>query len=196
MCDSNSQHGGIGKTTLAQLVYKDNSVKEHFDLQAWVCVSDEFDVFRVMKTILEEVGSATIADSKNQNLLQLTLNEKLKGKKFLLVLDDVRNENSADWEMLSTPFKVGEHGIVVIVTTRTDDVASIMHTIPTHRLKTLLEEDCWLLFAKHAFGINSDAHSKLEVIGRKIVKKSKGLPLAAKTIRSLLQALNFSICGR
>jgi len=71
-------------------------VKEHFDLQAWVCVSDEFDVFRVMKTILEEVGSATIADSKNQNLLQLTLNEKLKGKKFLLVLDDVRNENSAD----------------------------------------------------------------------------------------------------
>jgi hypothetical protein len=96
MCDSNSRHGGIGKTTLIQLVYKDNSVKEHFDLQAWVCVSDEFDVFRVMKTILEEVGSATIADSKNQNLLQLTLNEKLKGKKFLLVLDDVRNENSAD----------------------------------------------------------------------------------------------------
>jgi len=71
-------------------------VKEHFDLQAWVCVSDEFDVLKVMKTILQEVGSATIADSKNLNLLQLTLNEKLKGKKFLLVLDDVRNENSAD----------------------------------------------------------------------------------------------------
>lgn len=71
-------------------------MKEHFDLQAWVCVSDEFDVLRVMKTILEEVGSATIADSKNLNLLQLTLNEKLKGKKFLLVLDDIRNENSTD----------------------------------------------------------------------------------------------------
>lgn len=93
--------------------------------------------------------------------------------------------------MLSTPFKVGEHGIVVIVTTRTDDVASIMHTIHTHRLKTLLEEDCWLLFAKHAFGINSDARPKQEVIGRKIVKKCEGLPLAAKTIGGLLQALNF-----
>jgi Leucine-rich repeat (LRR) protein len=144
-------------------------------------------VFRVTKTILEEVDSTTIADSKNLNLLQLTLNEKLKGKKFLLILDDVWNENSTDWERLSTPFKFGAPGSAVIVTTRTDDVASIMHTVPTHWLKTLLEEDCWSLFAKHAFG-NSDARPELEVIGRKIVKKCEGLPLAAKTIGGLLQS--------
>ncbi|XP_062173751.1 putative disease resistance protein At3g14460 [Alnus glutinosa] len=179
--------GGIGKTTLAQLVYKDERVKKHFELKAWVCVSDEFDVFRVTKTILEEVGSATIADSKNLNLLQLTLNDKLKGKKFLLVLDDVWNENFADWEMLSTPFKFGAPGSMVIVTTRTDDVASIMRTVPTHRLEMLLEEDCWSLFAKHAFG-NSNTCPELEVIGRKIVKKCEGLPLAAKTIGGLLQS--------
>jgi len=179
--------GGIGKTTLAQLVYNDERVKKHFELKAWVCVSDEFDVFRVTKTILEELGSATIADSKNLNLLQLTLNEKLKGKKFLLILDDVWNENSANWERLSTPFKFGAPGSVVIVTTRTDDAASIMRTVPTHRLKTLLEEDCWSLFAKHAFG-NSDTRPELEVIGRKIVKKCEGLPLAAKTIGGLLQS--------
>jgi hypothetical protein len=179
--------GGIGKTTLAQFVYKDERVNKHFDLKAWVCVSDEFDVFRVTKTILEEVFSATIADSKNLNQLQLTLNEKLKGKKFLLVLDDVWNDNSADWELLSTPFKFGAPGSVVIVTTRNDDVASIMRTVPIHRLKTLLEEDCWSLFAKHAFG-NSDARLELKVLGRKIVKKCEGLPLAAKTIGGLLQS--------
>jgi Holliday junction resolvasome RuvABC ATP-dependent DNA helicase subunit len=47
--------GGIGKTTLAQLVYNNNRVKQQFDLEAWVCVSEEFDVFKVTKTILEAI---------------------------------------------------------------------------------------------------------------------------------------------
>jgi hypothetical protein len=76
--------GGIGKTTLAQLVYKDKRVKERFNLQAWVCVSDEFDVLKVMKTILEELGLSTNDDSKNLNWLQLTLQEKLMGRNSYL----------------------------------------------------------------------------------------------------------------
>ncbi|XP_059440432.1 putative disease resistance RPP13-like protein 1 [Corylus avellana] len=66
--------GGIGKTTLAKLVYKDQRVKEHFDLQAWVCVSDEFNVFRVTKTVLEAVTSST-CDMKDLNLLQVRLHD-------------------------------------------------------------------------------------------------------------------------
>jgi hypothetical protein len=180
--------GGIGKTTLAQLVYKDKRVKEHFNLQAWVCVSDEFDVLMLTKTILEEVGSSTYDDSKNLNRLQLTLQEKLMGKKFILVLDDVWNENYVDWEVLSGPFKSGAQGSTVIVTTRNDSVASMMCTVPIHYLNRLLEEDCWSLFAKHSFLDGKfDAHSKLEVIGRQIVKKCDGLPLAVKAIGGLLR---------
>ncbi|XP_059440720.1 putative disease resistance protein At3g14460 [Corylus avellana] len=180
--------GGIGKTTLAQLVYKDKRVKEHFDLNAWVCVSDEFDLFKVTKTILEAMTSST-CDITDLNLLQVTLQEKLIGKKFLLVLDDVWNENYIDWHVLSSPFKSGAQGSVVIVTIRNEGVASIMCTVPSHHLKKLEEENCWSLLAKHAFhDYNSNARSELEVIGRQIVKKCDGLPLAAKTIGGLLRS--------
>ncbi|XP_062173763.1 putative disease resistance RPP13-like protein 1 [Alnus glutinosa] len=179
--------GGIGKTTLAQLVYKDKWVKDNFDLKAWVCVSNEFDVFRVTKTVLEAMTSST-SDIKDLNLLQVTLEEKLVGRKFLLVLDDVWNENSDNWDALSSPFKSGAIGSTIIVTTRNEGLASIMGAVSIDRLKPLLEEDCWSLFAKHAFhDYNSDARPKLEVIGKQIVKKCKGLPLAAKTIGSLLR---------
>jgi hypothetical protein len=180
--------GGIGKTTLAQLVYNDQRVKEHFELEAWVCVPQEFDVFRVTKTILEAVTSST-CDIKDLNRLQVTLKQKLMGKKFLLVLDDVWNRNYAVWEVLSQPFKSGEQGSRVIVTTRDDRVALVMRTFATYHLKKLPEEDCWSLFAKYAFHDgNFDARPKLEVIGRQIVKRCEGLPLAAKTIGALLRS--------
>jgi homoserine dehydrogenase len=173
--------GEIGKTTLTQVVYNDNRMKEHFDFEAWVCVSDEFDVYRVTKTILEAVTSLT-CDMSDLNLLQDTLQDKLMAKKFLIVLDDVWNENYVECEVLSSPFKSGAQGSTIIVTTHNESIASIMRTVPTHHLKKLAEVNFWSLFAKHAFhDYIFDAHPKLEVISRKIVKNCEGLPLATKT---------------
>ncbi|XP_059435273.1 putative disease resistance RPP13-like protein 1 [Corylus avellana] len=95
--------GGIGKTTLAQLVFNEDRVKKHFDLKAWVCVSDDFDVLKLTKTILEELGSSANDDSKNLNQLQNKLEEKMTRKKFLLVLDDVWEKNYAKWEVDAIP---------------------------------------------------------------------------------------------
>ncbi|RVW79843.1 putative disease resistance RPP13-like protein 1 [Vitis vinifera] len=178
--------GGIGKTTLTQLVYNDRRVVEYFDLKAWVCVSDEFDLVRITKTILKAFDSGTSGkspDDDDLNLLQLKLKERLSRKKFLLVLDDVWNEDYNIWDLLRTPFSVGLNGSKIIVTTRIEKVAAVMHSAPIHHLGQLSFEDCWSLFAKHAFeNGDSSSHPKLEEIGKEIVKKCDGLPLAAKTL--------------
>ena len=89
--------GGVGKTTLAQLVYNKELVTERFDVRAWVCVSQEFDVLTITKTILEAVTSST-GDTNDLDLLQVRLNKSLVGKKFLIMLDDILNENYLDWK--------------------------------------------------------------------------------------------------
>ncbi|KAJ6934581.1 disease resistance RPP13-like protein 1 isoform X1 [Populus alba x Populus x berolinensis] len=179
--------GGVGKTTLAQLVYNHRRVQEGFDLKAWVCVSEDFSVLKLTKMILEEVGSKS--DSDSLNILQLQLKKRLQGKRFLLVLDDVWNEDYAKWDKLLTPLKYGAQGMsMILVTTRNESVASVMRTVPTRHLKELTEDSCWSLFAKHAFrGENPSAHEELQEIDRAIARKCKGLPLAAVTLGGLLR---------
>ncbi|KAL6328663.1 hypothetical protein AAG906_003348 [Vitis piasezkii] len=175
--------GGIGKTTLAQVVYNDRKVVECFDLKAWVCVSDEFDLVRITKTIVKAIDSGTSENSSDENdlnLLQLKLKERLSRKKFCLVLDDVWNENYNNWDRLQTPFTVGLPGSKIIITTRSDKVASVMRSVRIHHLGQSL-------FAKHAFeNGDSSLHPELQEIGKEIVKKCKGLPLAAKTLGGAL----------
>ncbi|XP_022746273.1 putative disease resistance RPP13-like protein 1 isoform X2 [Durio zibethinus] len=179
--------GGVGKTTLAQLIYNDKRVEEWFDLKTWVCVSEEFDALRVTKTILEEITSSCDS-SQTLNQLQLKLKDKLLGKKFLFVLDDVWNEKYVDWEELRSPFTSGAQNSKIIVTTRNESVASIVRTVPTYHLDVLSDDDCWMLFAKHAFVNTSPSmHPHLKVIGEAIVKRCKGLPLAAKALGGLLR---------
>ncbi|KAM3733685.1 hypothetical protein ACB098_11G155500 [Castanea mollissima] len=179
--------GGVGKTTLARLIYNDKRVKESFDLNAWVCVSETYDYFRIAKTIFEEVTSSA-CDIQTMNLLQNKIREKFKEKKVFLVLDDVWNENYDDWVELLKVFICGAQEIKIILTTRSKIVASKVGTVSSYILNELSIEECWLLFEKHAFKNGSSGEFPiLEEIGRKIVQKCRGLPLAAKTLGGLLR---------
>ncbi|CAL9004830.1 unnamed protein product [Prunus brigantina] len=179
--------GGVGKTTLARMLYNNNKVKGHFTLQAWACVSEDYSAVRITKTILESVTTKP-CNTTDLNLLQVELREQLRGNKFLFVLDDLWNENYGDWECLQTPFTLGARGSKVIITTRNKNVASLMKNVPIQFLEPLSPQDCWLLLAKHAFGNeNYSANSNLVDIGKQIALKCKGLPLAAQTLGGLLR---------
>ncbi|XP_016647599.1 PREDICTED: putative disease resistance protein RGA3 isoform X2 [Prunus mume] len=178
--------GGMGKTTLTQLAYNDDNVKAHFEIRKWVCVSDPFDEIKIAKDI-----SGDCATSSNQlDYVLQRMSESIQGKRFLLVLDDVWTENRQKWELLKVPLmQNGAKGSIILVTTRKIEVANMIRATPNMiNLEGLSDEYCLAIFNHMAFPDGDVDESKaFEDISKKIVKKCKGLPLAAKTLGSLMQ---------
>ncbi|KAK7252350.1 hypothetical protein RIF29_36221 [Crotalaria pallida] len=178
--------GGLGKTTLAQLIFNHDRVVNHFELRIWVCVSEDFSLKKMAKAIIQSASGVVVEDLELEPL-QRRLQELLRGKRYLLVLDDVWDDDQDNWERLKNTLTCGAKGASVLVTTRLTKVASIMGTTPPHRLSLLSENDCWELFKQRAFEPNEVECVELMVIGKEIVKKCKGVPLAAKALGSLLR---------
>ncbi|KAK9219072.1 hypothetical protein WN943_007711 [Citrus x changshan-huyou] len=183
--------GGIGKTTLAQFAYNNDDVKNYFDKRIWVCVSDPFDEFRIARAIIEALKPGSAKDLVEFNSLMQHIQECVEGKKFFLVLDDVWNEDYYKWEPFYKCFKNGLHGSKILITTRKEIVARCMRSTHVISVNVLSEMECWSVFQSLAFFDRSKEEcEKIEIIGRQIVRKCKGLPLAAKTIANLLQSRN------
>ncbi|XP_044496596.1 putative disease resistance protein RGA3 [Mangifera indica] len=179
--------GGIGKTTLAKVAFNDDKVSTHFEIKIWVCVSEPFDELRIAKAILESLTNNAPNLHELETVVQ-NIRQVLDKKKFLLILDDVWTENPKNWENLKSSLTCGSPESRIVVTTRKEEVANVIGTTKIISLGTLLEDKCWLLFSGIAFfGKTIEESNELVEIGRKIVQKCKGLPLAVKTLASLLR---------
>ncbi|KAJ3674776.1 hypothetical protein LUZ60_005392 [Juncus effusus] len=178
--------GGIGKTALAQLVYNDPRVCEYFQLRAWVCVSEDFSVKILTRNIIDSFTNKP-CNFVQLNELQRSLVNEVMGKRFLIVLDDVWNDKPNLWHSLKAPLTGTSFG-KIIVTTRNENVARIMKTMPSYVLNYLSFEHCWSLFTQLAFECQDpNSNPGLVEIGREIVRKCGGLPLAVKALGSLLR---------
>lgn len=171
---------GVGKTTLARLLFNDYTVKPYFDVMVWICVSDVFDVFNITKAIYESV-TKEYKEFTDLYLLQLALREKLNRKYFLIVLDDVRSESFFDWQTFEAPFhELGGRGrSKIIMTTRKMTLLNKLGYSEGYCPSILSHDDALTLFSKYALGMdNFDSHPTLKPYAEGIMKKCDGLPKA------------------
>ncbi|KAF3447838.1 hypothetical protein FNV43_RR08544 [Rhamnella rubrinervis] len=184
--------GGLGKTTLASKLYKDDVVKRHFQHHAWVTVSQVFKLEDLLKDIVRQ-----LFDEMKQTLPQevdsmdiVKLKEFLAGflrqKRFLVVLDDVWEVGA--WNALKYAFPTNNDGCRLMLTTRNSEVASVS-TIErggmVYNLKPLSSELSWNLFCGKTFQGNQ-CPPYLEKISKNILKKCEGLPFAIVAVSGML----------
>nr|GMD33039.1 putative disease resistance protein RGA3 [Ipomoea batatas] len=183
---------GLGKTTLAQLVYKNESVVRHFENRMWVCVSDDFDVDRLLVEMVQSL-TLTSFEVSNREAIVKKLQQNLNGKKYLLVLDDIWNEHQGKWDSMRRCLMEigGSRGSRIMITTRSEEVVTAMQSFLAHRLEVLPDEDGWTLFRQITFSSGGAEETPgLRAIGRRILQRCRGVPLAIKTLGGLMYSRN------
>ncbi|XP_022145229.1 putative disease resistance protein RGA4 [Momordica charantia] len=175
--------GGLGKTTLAKMVFNHELIKEHFDKTIWVCVSKPFIIVNILEGIFQSLTNTSSGLNYKETLFH-RLQKEMQGKKYFLVLDDVWNEEVALWDELRDCLNeiAEKSGNSIIVTTRSTVVATIMQTVPSHRLRKLSDDECWSLFKESANANGLLMNPELENIREVVVKRIGGIPLVAKVL--------------
>ncbi|XP_039793612.1 putative disease resistance protein RGA4 [Panicum virgatum] len=176
--------GGLGKTTLAQLIYNDSEIQKHFELRLWVCVSDNFDVDSLADRIVKENGCKPDGSSALEKL-----QNAVSGKRFLLVLDDVWSRDEHNWERLKSYLQHGRKGSSLLTTTRDDKVAQLTGTTEAHNLNSLDEIYIKEIIETKAFSLRQVEQRPRELVDMvgELVKRCCGSPLAATALGSVLR---------
>ncbi|CAD6273102.1 unnamed protein product [Miscanthus lutarioriparius] len=173
--------GGMGKTTFVQLIYNDPAIEKHFELRRWCCVSDDFDVSTIASNICH-------TNEKGREKSLQELQSIIRGKRYLIVLDDVWNRDADKWGKLKTCLKQGGKGSAVLTTTRDAEVAHIMTmgVAEAHNIENLSDEHLKEIVQSRAFSLQNPNIEEQDGILSGFVRRCVGSPLAAKAFGSML----------
>jgi len=184
---------GSGKSTLAQYVCDyEKAEGQHFDPVMFIHVSETFRVDKIFRDMLREIRKDRQSDSNDVKGLHDELKEKLKGKRFLLVLDDlwVSGENREERAILLGVLDAGQSGSRILVTAQKKDAAAALGAQEQIPIPDMEEEQYFSMFMHYALeGTRSD-NGRFIAIGRKIAKKLGRSPIAAITVAARLQSNN------
>ncbi|XP_019177647.1 PREDICTED: putative disease resistance RPP13-like protein 3 [Ipomoea nil] len=183
--------GGIGKTTLAKIIFEHPYVIDHFRIRAWVVVSREHNLKEMLISLLHCIAPITSEISnKDEARLAEQLCKRLTGERYLIVLDDVWTTTA--WHAIQQCFPHNANGSRIMITTRINNVArdinSHLHIMKYQSLKNSRE-----LLSRKVFRGRFYCPPTYEYFRDRILLQCRGLPLAILVISGLLATAKWSL---
>ncbi|XP_047946244.1 putative disease resistance RPP13-like protein 3 [Salvia hispanica] len=181
---------GIGKTTLARLVYNHKDVVSRFERRGWVSISNDMSYKEVLVELIQQmvvgseeqlIGRDSLLEGKDNRSLRQMLCQLLKGKRFFIVFDNLLKGMSIRRILRGLGDKDGDHPRSRILCTSRYEVEGIYHN---HNVQPLDSDKSWQLFLNTIFPGDTFASGKkefskeLERKGKEMLKKCGGLPPA------------------
>ncbi|TVU00853.1 hypothetical protein EJB05_53701, partial [Eragrostis curvula] len=187
---------GMGKTSLARLLFDDKGEGWDFDLRIWISLGKHLDLRNIAACIISKAKRSVeegLSQVSMNDLLSLEwminkVQEILDNKSCLIVLDSLWSVDDTHLIYLKEMLGAKQKCTKVIVTTGSEKVAELMSTVTSYKFGCIPEDDSWAIFSEKAFvNGNAVADSQYKEIGKDIVKRCKGFPLLAQSLGSLVR---------
>ncbi|CAL4984853.1 unnamed protein product [Urochloa decumbens] len=169
--------GGIGKTSFARLIYNDPKFKGYSHV--WVHVSQSFDLHKIHDSIISQLMEK---ESQGNDY----------GKKVMIVLDDLWEDNQFQLQKLKDVIYHDDRNMIILVTTRSELVAErICSNLKPYKILPLTNDMCWEVIKQRSDFQGRDDKEQLIDIGQEIAQKCGGVALAAQSLGFTLWSMNF-----
>ncbi|XP_042038861.1 putative late blight resistance protein homolog R1A-10 [Salvia splendens] len=182
--------GGIGKTTLAKCAYDDPLTVQHFDIRAWVTVSQDYNAEAIFSSLLAsmEEFNTERSERSSENVFKI-----LKYRRYLIVMDDIWSTGA--WDDVRCILPNDGNGSRVMLTTRETDVAAYADRLsPLHEMRLMDEGQSWNLLRQMVFA-HQDCPPELENIGKEVARCCKGLPLTIVVVAGILSTMGSNLAS-
>ncbi|KAL3820108.1 hypothetical protein ACJIZ3_006013 [Penstemon smallii] len=164
---------------------------QHFDICAWVKVSQNYDAEEFLSSIIISHKSFDKSFCE-QSIDEMTLHvyQTLINRRYLVVVDDMWSTDV--WDHVMNLFPDNDNGSRIILTTRLSDVANYVDpSRHYHHIMPLMDEyQSWNLLQNKVFPAGITCPLELKITGFKIARSCRGLPLAIVLTAGLLSTVN------